>query len=172
MVSFGKLAGLATACACMFSVVPAIAQSGGATPAQQQDAQATGPDSEAMREMMREMMQDMMRQGPSGDDEQGDQTEGRGWGPRHGGDRMNRRGMNGRGMMHGFGGGMRSGVMHGARMKIMFAVIDANGDGSLSLQEVQDFHGRIFKALDRNGDGGIKLDEIEVFFHGEGENAR
>ena len=74
--------------------------------------------------------------------------------------------MNGRGM-HGFGRGMGSGGMHGARMRIIFAVIDANGDGSLSLQEVQDFQGRIFKALDRDGDGGVRLDEIEFFFHGD-----
>ena len=166
-MGFRNLAGLATACACMFSVVPAIAQTG-AAPTQQAPG-AMGSDPEAMREMIREMMQDMMREGPSGDDD--DQSERRDWGPRYGGDRMNRRGMHGRGM-HGFGRGMGAGVMHGARMKIMFAVIDANSDGSLSLQEVQDFHSRIFKALDRNGDGGVRLDEIEFFFHGEGQDAR
>lgn len=67
-------------------------------------------------------------------------------------------------MMRGFYGGM--GGMYGARMKIMFAVVDANGDGVLTLEEVQDFHGRIFNAVDQNGDGGVDVGEIQSFFHG------
>ena len=63
-------------------------------------------------------------------------------------------------------GGMRSEMMHGARMRIVFAIVDADGDGALSLTEVQDFHGRIFDAIDENGDGGVEMEEIESFFHG------
>lgn len=55
--------------------------------------------------------------------------------------------------------------MHSARMRIMFAIMDANGDGALELEEVQDFQRRIFNAVDRNGDGGVGMDEIESFFH-------
>jgi hypothetical protein len=63
-------------------------------------------------------------------------------------------------------GGMRSGMMRGAGMRMMFAIVDADGDGALSLAEVQDFHGRIFNAADENGDGGVEMEEIEAFFHG------
>ena len=62
------------------------------------------------------------------------------------------------GMMHGAG-------MHGAGMRIVFAVADADGDGALSLAEVQDLQGRIFKAVDDNGDGKVDMIEIEQFFH-------
>jgi Ca2+-binding EF-hand superfamily protein len=48
---------------------------------------------------------------------------------------------------------------------MMFAVVDADGDGALSLSEVQDFHGRIFNAVDQNGDGAVEMEEIESFFH-------
>ncbi|MBX3572879.1 MAG: hypothetical protein KF694_11055 [Mesorhizobium sp.] len=36
----------------------------------------------------------------------------------------------------------------------------------LALEEVQDFHGRIFNAVDQNGDGGVDVGEIQSFFHG------
>ena len=61
-------------------------------------------------------------------------------------------------------------MMHGAGMRMMFAVVDADGDGALSLTEIQDFHGRIFKAVDRNSDGKVEMTEIEAFFHGAGDD--
>jgi Ca2+-binding EF-hand superfamily protein len=39
-------------------------------------------------------------------------------------------------------------------------------DGALSLEEVQDFHERIFNAIDADGDGRVTMEEIESFFHG------
>lgn len=56
--------------------------------------------------------------------------------------------------------------MHVAGMRMMFAIVDADGDGALSLAEVQDFHGRIFNAVDENGDGGVEMEEIESFSMG------
>jgi hypothetical protein len=114
-----------------------------------------------MREMMRQMMQEMMREEPRAQGRRGDRAERRGgdrW--RHGARRDRDYGM-GRGP-----GGMRSGMMHGAGMRMMFAIVDADGDGALSLAEVQDFNGRIFNAVDENGDGNVEMEEIESFFHG------
>lgn len=51
----------------------------------------------------------------------------------------------------------------------MFAIMDADGDGVLALEEIQDFQGRIFNAVDQNGDGGVEMGEIQSFFHGSDE---
>lgn len=56
--------------------------------------------------------------------------------------------------------------MHGARMRMMFAIVDADGDGALSQTEVQDFIGRIFNAVDENGDDSVEREEIRSFFRG------
>ncbi|ESW85126.1 calcium-binding EF-hand-containing protein [Mesorhizobium sp. LSJC280B00] len=58
--------------------------------------------------------------------------------------------------------------MHGARMRMMFAIVDADGDGAVSQSEVQDFVGRIFNAVDEDGDGSVDMKEIRSFFHGGG----
>jgi Ca2+-binding EF-hand superfamily protein len=57
-------------------------------------------------------------------------------------------------------------MMHGARMRMMFAIVDADGDGALSQTEVQDFVERIFSAVDEDGDDSIHREEIRSFFHG------
>jgi hypothetical protein len=80
-------------------------------------------------------------------------------------------GMMGRGMM---GGGMMGhGMMGGGAMgpppimlRIMFALIDTDSDGTISLQEFQAAHERIFKAMDTNKDGKLTLEEMEAFMHG------
>jgi Ca2+-binding EF-hand superfamily protein len=71
-------------------------------------------------------------------------------------------------MMRGMDGAMR-GAMHGPRMKIMFAIMDADGDGALALEEIQDFQERIFNAVDQNGDGSVEMEEVQSFFHGSDE---
>src|SRR5215472_16215082 len=38
---------------------------------------------------------------------------------------------------------------HGGVMRIIFALMDANGDGKLTLEEFQAAHERIFKAIER-----------------------
>ena len=113
-----------------------------------------------MREMMREMMQNEFRgEGRSGD------REWRGGGERrHHRAEMGRGNEDGRGGMHMRGKGMHDGMMRSGGMRLMFAIIDADGDGALSLQEVNDFHGRIFNAVDENNDGKVEISEIREFF--------
>jgi Ca2+-binding EF-hand superfamily protein len=78
--------------------------------------------------------------------------------------------MMGHGMM---GGGMMGrGMMDGGAMgpppvmlRFMFALIDADSDGTISLQEFQAAHELIFKAMDTNKDGKLTLEEMQAFFH-------
>jgi hypothetical protein len=71
-------------------------------------------------------------------------------------------GMMGRGGMMG-GGGMMG---HGAAMRFIFALMDSDGDGTVSLQEFQAAHEKIFKAMDTDKDGSLTLDEIQAFMRG------
>ena len=58
---------------------------------------------------------------------------------------------------------------HGSVMaRIIFSLMDADGDGKLTLQEWQAAHERIFKAMDTNHDGTVTLEEMEAFMHGTG----
>ncbi len=68
--------------------------------------------------------------------------------------------MMGRGMMGG--GAMGPPVM----MRMIFALMDADGDGTISLQEFQAAHERIFKAMDSNKDGKLTPEEMRAFIHG------
>jgi EF hand len=74
----------------------------------------------------------------------------------------------GRGMgMMGRGGMMGPGSMHsGMMMRMLFAMMDSDGDGTVSLQEFQAAHERIFKAMDANKDGRLTLEEIQGFMQG------
>jgi hypothetical protein len=75
----------------------------------------------------------------------------------------------GGGMMRNMmGGGMMGRGMMGPpfMMRMMFALIDADGDGTISLQEFQAAHERIFKAMDSNKDGKVTLEEMQAFIHG------
>ncbi len=51
-------------------------------------------------------------------------------------------------------------------MRIIFSLMDADGDGKLSLQEFQAAHERIFKAMDANKDGFVTLEEMQNFMRG------
>ena len=79
-------------------------------------------------------------------------------------------GMMGRGMMGGamMGHGMMGGGAMGPpiMLRIMFALMDSDGDGTISLQEFQVAHERIFKAMDSNKDGQLTLEEMQAFMHG------
>jgi hypothetical protein len=83
---------------------------------------------------------------------------------------MGRGSMTGRGMMGGHM--MRRGMMGGCAMgppilfRMMFALMDADSDGTISLQEFQAAHERIFKAMDSNKDGKLTLEEMQAFMQG------
>ena len=70
----------------------------------------------------------------------------------------------GRMMGHGMMGGTAMGSPF--MMRMMFALMDADGDGTISLQEFQAAHERIFKAMDSNKDGKLTLEEMQAFIHG------
>ena len=78
--------------------------------------------------------------------------------------------MMGRGMMagHMMGRGMMGGAAMGPPMmfRMIFALMDADGDGTVSLQEFQAAHERIFKAMDSNKDGKLTMEEMQAFMHG------
>ena len=53
-------------------------------------------------------------------------------------------------------------------MRIMFSLMDTDGDGTVSLQEFQAAHERIFKAMDSNKDGRLTFEEMQSFMQGAG----
>jgi EF hand domain-containing protein len=57
-------------------------------------------------------------------------------------------------------------VMGPMMMRMIFSLMDADGDGKLSLQEFQAAHERIFKAMDANKDGFVSLEEMRNFLRG------
>lgn len=58
---------------------------------------------------------------------------------------------------------MGSGMMTPMMMRMIFALMDTDGDGKLSLQEFQAAQQHIFKAMDANKDGFVTLQEMENF---------
>src|SRR3954469_23577699 len=72
---------------------------------------------------------------------------------------MMRPGMMGHSMM----GGMPMMGPRGHMMKVMFAIVDTNGDGALSFEEVMAVHKRIFDRIDANKDGKVTLEELQTF---------
>ncbi len=75
---------------------------------------------------------------------------------------MGKGSMMGRAMMPGAASLGRSPIM----FRMMFALMDSDGDGSISFQEFQAAHERIFKAIDANKDGQITEDEMLAFMQG------
>lgn len=66
--------------------------------------------------------------------------------------------------------GRRRGMNAGLGMRTIFALMDANGDGKLSLEEYQAGQERIFKAMDANKDGFVTLQEMQDFMCGPGNS--
>jgi hypothetical protein len=61
--------------------------------------------------------------------------------------------------MMGHGGGIMG---RGAAMRLIFALMDSDGDGTVSLQEFQAAHEKIFKAMDTDKDGTLPSCEGRV----------
>ena len=57
----------------------------------------------------------------------------------------------------------QEGLIGPLMMRIIFTLIDVDGDGTISLQEFQAAHERMFKAMDANKDGRLTLEEIHAF---------
>jgi hypothetical protein len=75
-------------------------------------------------------------------------------------DTMGHMGRKGHGMM-------RHGMMrHGMHMRLILILMDTDGDGSLTLEEFQTAHARIFKGIDADKDGKVTFEEMQVFFSG------
>jgi hypothetical protein len=102
----------------------------------QQDPMDEGEADTGSRGMMRQCMRQCMS---------GDEIRGQ---------RLMRHSMRPRGMMGPFA------------MRIIFALMDRDGDGTVSLEEFQAAHERIFKAMDPDKDGTVSMEEIWDFFHG------
>jgi hypothetical protein len=166
----------------MFATFPALAQTNGTpapTPATEQpgagqlpdaNGQAGGPTHEMIRQMIDQALQERMQQDRSSDvanNRQDEDDNAQDSADRHGGPWHKNRygGPSGEHRMAGHHGPR---MMRGAGMRLMFAFLDTNGDGSLSENEVQDAVGRIFSAIDQNGDGKVDMDEIQSFLHGSG----
>jgi hypothetical protein len=109
--------------------------------------------------------QQQMQSHPMGHDETGTTAQG---GTMQGG--MMGHGMMGHEMMggHMMGRGMMGGGAMGPpfMMRMMFALMDADSDGTVSLEEFQAAHERIFKAMDTNKDGKLTMEEMQAFMHG------
>jgi Ca2+-binding EF-hand superfamily protein len=64
-------------------------------------------------------------------------------------------------------GMMRHGATMGsAAMRIIFALMDRDADGTISLEEFQAAHERIFKAMDADKDGTVSQEEMLDFMRG------
>lgn len=96
----------------------------------------------------------MMGAGPDG----GMPMMGRGWGMMDGPGMMG-----GRGMM---GDGPGWGRMRPHMMLMMMALVDTDASGTLSLEEVQAVHARMFKYADTDKNGELSIEELRAFMHG------
>ena len=75
-------------------------------------------------------------------------------------------GMMGRGMMAQEGMMGRRTMGPPVMMRIIFSLMDSDGDGTISLQEFQAAHERIFKGMDANKDGRLTPEEMQAFMQG------
>ncbi len=55
------------------------------------------------------------------------------------------------------------GPRDGAMALATFDVIDANGDGAISIEELDNARAQVFAAMDANGDGGVDAEELLAY---------
>jgi hypothetical protein len=60
----------------------------------------------------------------------------------------------------------REGMTHGTHLRLILILMDADGDGAVSLEEFQEAHARIFKGIDADKDGKVTPTEMQMFFSG------
>jgi EF hand len=72
-----------------------------------------------------------------------------------------------RGMMHPGSMGHHRAMMNPVLMRMIFALMDSDGDGTVSLQEWQAAHEKIFRAMDADKDGTITFEEMMNFMRAE-----
>ncbi len=101
------------------------------------------------------------------DDGYGRATMGRGW--RYHQDWL--RGGMGPGMMASESMRGPASMGSGMMMRMIFTLMDGDGDGSLSLEEFQAAHARIFKGMDANKDGSLTMEEMQAFMQGARRSA-
>ena len=76
----------------------------------------------------------------------------------------------GRGMMQGhpmMGGGPGRGGMGPHMMLMMMALVDTDASETLSLEEVQAVHARMFQYADTDDNGELTVEELRAIMHGE-----
>lgn len=76
-----------------------------------------------------------------------------------------------RGIMRGEGMRGPASMESGMMMRMIFTLMDSDGDGSLSIEEFQAAHARIFKGMDANKDGKLTIDEMQTFMQGPRRSA-
>jgi hypothetical protein len=70
----------------------------------------------------------------------------------------------GSGMMHGWGSGMGPGMMGPGMAPMMFVLMDTDGDGAVSWEEIQAVHKRMFDLVDKDKDGKITVEEMHAYW--------
>jgi hypothetical protein len=58
---------------------------------------------------------------------------------------------------------MGPGMMGPAMMPMMFVMMDTDGDGAVSFEEMQAVHKRMFDLVDADKDGKMTIDEMQEF---------
>jgi EF hand domain-containing protein len=137
------------------------------TPGTQQSPTIQPPSGPMMQQQDQTRLQ---RRAQSGGEEDSDQDGYHGYPGGMMGPEMMGRGMMGGGMMgqgYGHRDWHRGRAMVGPMMmRMIFSLMDADGDGKLTLQEFQAAHERIFKAMDTDHDGTVTLEEMQAFMRG------